>query len=100
AIASTLIGQYPAMPPALKDKARDVLVSRPAWSAATLAAVEKSAIPAADFTLDQIRRIVLHKEPLLTGRVEKLWGQVRPATSREKQGRVMAVSQILAKEKG
>ena len=35
--------------------------------------------------------------PALTARAEKLWGQVRPATSREKQGRITAVAQILAK---
>ncbi|HZW30116.1 MAG TPA: hypothetical protein VFF52_05370, partial [Isosphaeraceae bacterium] len=99
-IASAVIGQYPAMSPGLKATARDVLVSRPAWSAAMIAAVESRVLPAADFTLDQVRRVVLHKEPALTTRTEKLWGRVRPATSREKQGRIMAVSQILAKEKG
>src|SRR5207245_2942 len=94
-IASAVIGQYPALPPALKAQARDVLVSRPSWSAAMLAAVENGAIPAGAFTHDQVRRVVLHKEPALTMRAEKLWGQVRPATSREKQGRIMAVSQVL-----
>ena len=88
------------MPPPLQDKARDVLVSRPAWSAAMLAAVEKGALPAKDFSLDQVRRIVLHQDSALTARAEKLWGQVRPATSREKHGRITAVSQILAKGPG
>ena len=99
-VATAIIGEYPAMPPALRDKARDVLVSRPAWTATMLAAVEKTAIPAQDFSLAQVRRVVLHDNPGLTARAEKLWGQVRPATSREKQGRIMAVSQILTKGKG
>src|SRR5262249_46225353 len=64
------------------------------------AARETGAPPAGDFPLDQVRRVVLHKEPCLTGRTERLWGGVRPATSREKQGRIMAVSQILGQQKG
>jgi putative heme-binding domain-containing protein len=100
AIPSAVIDRYRAMPRALKDKARDVLASRGAWSARALAAAENGTIPAGDFTLDQVRRMVLHKESSLTMRAEKIWGQVRPATSREKQGRIMAVAQILAKERG
>jgi putative heme-binding domain-containing protein len=99
-VARAVIGNYPGLPPALQDKARDLLVSRPAWSAALLAAVEKGVIPAKDFNLEQVRRVVLHKDSALTSRAEKLWGQVRPATSRETQGRILAVSDILAKGSG
>jgi len=100
AVAAAVLEQYPQMTPILRDKARDVLVSRSSWSAAALAAVEKGTIAAKDFSLDQVRRIVLHKDAKLNERVEKLWGQVRPATSREKKGRIMAVSQVLSKEPG
>src|SRR5207247_1131071 len=82
---------------ALKDKARDVLVSRAPWSAALLDAVARERVPAKDFRLEQVRLVLLHKDAKLTERVEKLWGQVRPASSREKQGRIMAVSQIVSK---
>ena len=47
-----------------------------------------------------VRRVLLHKDTKLNQRVEKIWGQVRPASSREKQGRIMAVSQILGKGAG
>jgi putative heme-binding domain-containing protein len=99
-VAAAILEQYPQLPPALQDKARDVLVSRGSWSALMLAAVEKDRVPARDFSLDQVRRLLLHQDPKLNSRVEKLWGQVRPATSREKQGRILAVSQILAKGAG
>lgn len=99
-IAIALIAKYPSMPPALKDKARDVLVSRPTWSDVALKSVERGVLPSSDFGLDQVRRIVLHQDTALSGRVEKLWGQVRPATSREKQGKIQAVSQILARQEG
>ncbi len=99
-IAPAVLEQYPRMATALRDKARDVLISRPAWSLALVAAVEKGRVPVKDFSLDQVRRLVLHKDAALNERVEKLWGQVRPATSREKQGRIMAISQILSKGPG
>ena len=99
-VAAALIAQYPKLPPPLEDKVRDVLVSRPAWSGALLAAVETSAIPARDFSPDQIRRLVLHQDPQLTGRAEKLWGQIRPATSFEKRGRINAIAGLLAKGAG
>jgi len=99
-VAQVVIVQYPRMIPALQDKARDVLVSRPSWSAMLLTAVEKETIPAKDFSLDQTRRVFLHKDAKLNERAEKLWGQVRTATSREKQGRILAVSQILGKGPG
>jgi putative heme-binding domain-containing protein len=95
-VASAVLGHYAKMPAPLKDKARDVLVSRSSWSALTLEAVTKGALPAKDFHLEQVRRILLHKDARLRERVEKLWGQVRPATSRAKQGRITAVAQILA----
>jgi putative heme-binding domain-containing protein len=95
-VARSIVSHYPRMSPALKDRARDVLVSRPRWSEALVAAVEGRAIPAGDLGLDQVRRLVMHQDRTLTGRAEKLWGRVRPANSREKEGRILSVSQILA----
>jgi putative heme-binding domain-containing protein len=99
-VAATIIARYPTMTPALRDKARDVLVSRASWVATTLAAVSAGRVPAKEFSTEQLRRVFLHKDPRLNERAEKLWGQVRTATSREKQGRIMAVSQILAQGPG
>jgi putative heme-binding domain-containing protein len=99
-VAAAVLRQYPTMTPALRDQARDVLVSRPAWSAAALAAVEKGTVPAWDFSLEQVRRFLLHKDAEIARRVEKVWGQVRAATSREKKGRILAVTQILAQAAG
>jgi putative heme-binding domain-containing protein len=99
-LAAAVLERYAAMPPDLQDKARDVLVSRPTWAATLVAAVERGGIPGKDFRLEQVRRIWLHKDAALNERAEKLWGQVRTATNRQKQGRIMAVSQILAKVPG
>jgi putative heme-binding domain-containing protein len=94
------VRQYPWLRADLRDKARDVLVSRSSWSGELLTAVEKGTIPAKDLSLEQVRRVLLHKDAKLNARVEKLWGQVRPAGGRAKAGRILAVSQILSKGKG
>jgi putative heme-binding domain-containing protein len=99
-VAAAVIAAYARMPRPLQDKARDVLVSRPAWCAALLAAVEQGTPAAGDFTLDQIRRIVLLNDPALAARVQKLWGQVRPATSAEKRGRIEALARMLGRGPG
>jgi putative heme-binding domain-containing protein len=99
-VAAAILAQYPTMPATLKEKARDVLVSRSSWSAAALAAVDRGRVPAKEFSIEQVRRILLHRDARLRERVEKHWGQVRPASSRQKQGRIMAVSQSLRQGKG
>jgi putative heme-binding domain-containing protein len=100
AVAAALIAEYSRMPPPLQDKVRDVLVSRPGWSASLLDALENGRLPSRDFHPDQIRRVVLHQDPALTARAEKLWGQIRPATSAEKRGRIEALARLLAKGSG
>jgi putative heme-binding domain-containing protein len=99
-VASALIAQYASFPTPLRAQARDVLVSRPSWAASALSATESGAIPPADFAIDQVRRILLHEAPGLSPRVEKLWGRIRSATTREAEGLVQAVTTILARSKG
>ena len=99
-VAAAVIDHYAKMPAPLRDKVRDVLVSRPAWSARAVSAVEKGTLPGKDFSLDQVRRILLHDDSALSARSEKLWGRVRPATSRETQGKIEAVARVLSKGKG
>ena len=100
AIAQTLIKQYPLMTSEVKARVRTMLASRAAWSAALVAAVEQKKIATADVGLDQVRQMLVHDEPVLKQKIESLWGKVAPATTREKQGRILAIQQILAKGKG
>jgi putative heme-binding domain-containing protein len=99
-VATAIVERYPKMTPALREQARDVLVSRSSWSANVLTAVAAGSLPAKDFSPEQVRRIFLHKDAKINDRAEKVWGQVRASTSREKRGRIVAVSQILAKGPG
>jgi putative heme-binding domain-containing protein len=100
AVAEAVLKGYPTLSPPLRDRARDVLVSRPAWSARLVAAVEAGDVPARDVSVEQVRHLLLHRDAALGARVEKLWGKVRTQTSREKQGRIQAVAEVLSRGQG
>jgi putative heme-binding domain-containing protein len=99
-VAAAILAGYPRMPATLRSQSRDVLVSRSNWSASVLSAAETGTIAPGDFSLDQVRRILLHADPSLASRVEKLWGRVRPATTRETEGRIAAILGALAQGQG
>jgi putative heme-binding domain-containing protein len=99
-VAAAILKGYSTLSPTLRDRARDVLVSRPVWSARLVAAVQAGNVPARDFSLEQVRHLLLHKDPALGSRVKKLWGKVQAQTSREKQGRIQAVAEVLSRGKG
>jgi putative heme-binding domain-containing protein len=100
AIAEKLLEQYARMSPELKTRVRALLVSRVGWSRALVDAVREGRVPPAEVSLEQVRQMVVHNDSALTANIESLWGKVAPATTREKQGRINAISQILAKGKG
>jgi putative membrane-bound dehydrogenase-like protein len=100
AVPAAILARYAKLPPHLRDRSRDILVSRPAWSARLLTAVESAEIPAKEVSLDQVRRMLLHHDKALSARSEKQWGRVQALTSKEKAGRIEAVSRLLAKGTG
>jgi putative heme-binding domain-containing protein len=99
-IAEQLVGQYARLAPDLKARARGLLVSRAAWSQKLIDAVREKEIPAGDVQVDEVRQVLVHKQADLNRQIESIWGKVTPATTREKQGKINAVSIILAKGKG
>ena len=105
-IARTLLDRYAHLSPDLKARVRSLLASRVTWSRALVDAVEKWSIAAGEVALDQVRQMLAHHGPDSTGsddlerHIETIWGKIAPATTREKQGRIMAIGQILAKGKG
>jgi putative heme-binding domain-containing protein len=99
-IAEQLVGQYARLTPELKARARGLLVSRAAWSRKLIDAVREKQIPASDVEVEQVRQMLVHKQADLNRQIESLWGRVTPATTREKQGKINAVSITLGKGKG
>lgn len=99
-IAQELLGQYSRLSPDLKARVRGLVVSRANWSQSLLDAVRDMRIAASDVEIGQIRQMLVHNRPELNRQIESLWGKITPATTREKQGKINAVSIILAKGKG
>lgn len=99
-IANALVTRYATFPPDLKTRARGLLVSRANWSQKLVDAVRDGQIEAKEVELEQVRQMLAHRQPQLEERIEKIWGKVTPATTREKQGKINAVQIMLAKGKG
>lgn len=99
-IAEMLLARYLQLPPELKTRVCALLVSRANWSEALVEAVQAGKVPAKEVGLDQVRQMLVHNQPELTPKIESLWGKVGPSTSREKQGRIKAIDQLLAKGQG
>ncbi len=99
-IADAFVSIYEQSPVDLRARLRDILVSRLAWSARFVDAVEAGKIAPAETSLEQARQIWAHADQSLNERVTKIWGRLTPATTREKQGRIMAVTQILGQADG
>ena len=67
-----------------RSRARGVLLSRKRSANAFLKLVEKGMIAAKDVPLNDLRRVALHKDPLLDAMVKKIWGRIGPGSSEEK----------------
>lgn len=99
-IATAILATYPAWPAAVKKRAVDVLMSRPAWASILFSAVDAGRVPAADVSLDQVRAAVALRDPAITRTAEKRYGKVGPATPGEKQARIAWLSLALSRGKG
>ena len=87
-IAEALVRLYPGWGADLRQRGRNALCSRSAWTAVLLDAVDAGTIAQADLGFDQLRQIAALKDPVLTARVEKRWGRIQPASDEEKQNTV------------
>ena len=87
-VSDAILKAYPAMPVAVKSRAREVLFGRAAWASAFLAKVDAGAIPAADVPVDQVRLLALLGDKGIDAAVRKHWGSVRPGTPEEKLAEV------------
>lgn len=84
AIATKLIAAYPGMPPALKNRARDLLFSRETTAASFLSLLESNTALAAEVPPAQARLIAALESKALDARVRKLWGNIGRGTKEEK----------------
>jgi putative membrane-bound dehydrogenase-like protein len=87
-----LLERYSKFPDDVKADAVATLASRPAYALALLNAVEKGTVPRRDVSAYTVRQLQGLKDPAVSARLAKVWGNVRPA-SKEKKA-------LIAKYKG
>jgi putative membrane-bound dehydrogenase-like protein len=100
AIGETVLASYSGFSAAVKRRAIQLLVSRPAWAQALFRAADSGAFPKKDLTVDHARSAVALNAPDLTTLVEKQFGKLAPATAGEKQARISWLNTALGREKG
>lgn len=83
-VGDELLEIYAKLPAALKPRALDVLIARPASAAKLIQAVRSGAIPQADVTTEHVRQLAAHEDAALEKAVTSLWGKVRSATPEER----------------
>ena len=94
-IAEVIVEMYPRLASDLRQRARNALCSRPAWSAALLDAVDAGKTAQAELGFDQLRQIVALKDTELTKRVEKRWGKVESTSTAEKENTINRLRLVL-----
>ncbi|MFL5342034.1 MAG: PVC-type heme-binding CxxCH protein [Gemmataceae bacterium] len=75
-----ILGVYGDLTDNEKADAIQTLISRPAYAAALLDAVEKGTVPRKDISPVAARQILSMKNPQLSERLAKVWGTIRPAS--------------------
>jgi putative heme-binding domain-containing protein len=99
-IGEKILAGYSSYSPAVKKRAIQTLLTRPAWAALLLKQWEDGKIAKADLTVDYARAAVKLEDKAVTATVEKHFGKLAPATAGEKQARIGGLNIALNKEKG
>jgi putative membrane-bound dehydrogenase-like protein len=99
-IGEKVLAGYATYSPAVKKRAIQTLLARPAWALLLLKQWEAGKLPKTDFTVDHARAAVKLEDRAVTAIVEKHFGKLAPATAGEKQARIGGLNIALGKEKG
>lgn len=97
---AALLERYPRLTPKLRQQVRQSALARPESAATMLRRVDEDAIPAADFTLDELRVVRLHENPELDQIVVRHWGSVSAGTPEGKLAEMRRLSNDLRAEPG
>lgn len=100
AIAPVVLAASRGSSPKVKQRAVQVLLSRPAWAAVMFREVEAGRFPKGDLTVEHAKTAVGLNDPALTALVEKQFGKLQAATAGEKQARISWLNVAIGREKG
>ena len=98
-VALILLDAYPKLNPELRPRVIEVLTQRPAWAGPLLDAVDRKAVPASAFNVNQIRKLAAIKDPATSGRVRATWGLVRESRNPAREGVIDQVRRSLVNAK-
>ena len=99
-IATAVLDSYSRLPAGSQARAIELLCSRSNWALELLGAIDAQAIKPAVVSLDQLQRLREKGDERIVKLVARHWGRVQAATPLEKQGRIRAVQQMLARGPG
>lgn len=99
-IGASVMRVYPQLAAGAQARTVELLASRAAWSPLLVAAVEAKQIDPKTVSISLVRQMLDRADKPLAEAITRLWGRVAPETTLEKQGRITALSQMLAKAPG
>src|SRR4029077_12403792 len=94
-VGAAIVKAYPAMPVALRPRAREVLFGRKEWAKVFLALVDSGKVMPAAVPVEQVRLLALLGDKDIDAAVRKHWGNVKPGTPEEKLAEVRRFSNDL-----
>src|SRR5690606_2505046 len=97
-IGESVIDVYPQLAAGAQARAIEMLASRAEWSPTLVSAVEAKTIDPKAVSITLVRQMLDRADVPLAKTITKLWGRVAPETTLEKQGRITALSQMLARQ--
>lgn len=98
--ANRLIVQYPTSPKPVQARIRPVLLSRKDWAGVLLDAIRLKAIPAGDFSADEISVVATYQDDQLNRQVRAIWGKIQQPTGEERLAEIRRLNNDLRAGKG
>ncbi|MBW3539950.1 MAG: HEAT repeat domain-containing protein, partial [Planctomycetes bacterium] len=97
-IGGEVVALYPRLPEDVREAARTLLVSRSAWAAAFLAAIDAGVIDPATVPLDDVRKLTVHQDERIASLVKKHWNDIQGASTAEMQAQIDRIAKLIALE--
>jgi putative membrane-bound dehydrogenase-like protein len=99
-IARLVLRAYSNMEPELKPQAIELLTGRAVWSKELLAAIADKKLPADALNLNQVRKLLMGKDPELVRLVETHWGTLRSERNPQREGIIVQMRDQLKRTPG
>ncbi|MSU51689.1 MAG: c-type cytochrome [Opitutus sp.] len=96
AVADLMLSAWPQVPGNDRPPVMSVLVSRPAWAAMVLDRLAAGKLQRVDLSGFHARQIRAFKDPVLTRRLDEVWGKTQDGSESEKTAALAKWRQLLA----